>query len=1057
MRCSVCSKNVDQQAYDQLASSDNLDNPFHADLPDDCGTVLCNVCKHFAVHIDCLPPNVDPKKWMCDVCYVCHHCYAFKVPKNEWNAQYRACKTCYSYIQDGSVICPVCEKLCRDGDDDSNLIQCDFCDQWIHAVQCGGLSVDAYAQLTKDSKRKYRCPLCEKAKKSKDAQRRRPKKESKPLVVAPPSAAKQVKSLKERAEEILSKVPPHDGSIAFYSVRKNQNEEGKTSKILSQLAVGSELCRCCCSSGSDLDMLMCSRCGDTYHSYCDDFLRGRPARQSRRKPFPFSHDATDSVWLCHGCSPLLSSRLPQPGASITNMEIDLPDDNGKFPILENAAPISNGCPRSSQPHLNNTSSGEKIVWKDERECEICGVREQSSGALGRLIPWASSQNSDVSHVWVHTSCAMWSCGVTIHGSMTHLDTLLGPRRSIISLAKHTRCKACTYVGATVKCAVPACRQYFHFECATKDWAICVVEPAEGYTGKRILEEGASKAGALPLAAIDGVQVYCKRCHGKNNAEDVRRLCMEITDVQRLINMDRLVRVVDRQGLMTSGGLNRLRGISMNRSVSMRVGSLAVIQFGRLVPEVDDYLMHDTLVPLGYCATRMFWSLAIANRRCTYFFEVGGTVQTGPVFVIRCSDAPQQTIEHSDPNVAWAQVQKEVMNLHPTWGRFDCMSGLEAFGLSKCKEIVNQVEALPLAGMFQGRYTKKCEHSPRTNDIVYYNPLARRYSPIELKKNESGCARTEGYMRRKNPGSSEAQERSRVALESMKCEDIIDIDGCDVSEYEDDGKDSTLVPVPPQYTNMRTGAAFQLSVIREEMCGDCASVPEHLRAGGTMEITVNQPGNGRNKRIPFPSSALGPADYSEAVVGGSQGTEGPIYMNGRGGRRGRLKRISKDPNDEHSSKKKRMKLFELEFAREAKRKTKILRSEIDGWGVFATCDIAAEELIIEYVGELIRPVVSDLREKKYDSMGIGCYMFEIVPGTIVDATLCGNAARYINHSCAPNCFSKTVMRGNRNIVAIYSKRRIQRGEELSYDYKFPLDDADRVRCGCGADQCRGFMN
>lgn len=57
-----------------------------------------------------------------------------------------------------------------------------------------------------------------------------------------------------------------------------------------------------------------------------------------------------------------------------------------------------------------------------------------------------------------------------------------------------------------------------------------------------------------------------------------------------------------------------------------------------------------------------------------------------------------------------------------------------------------------------------------------------------------------------------------------------------------------------------------------------------------------------------------------------------------------------------------------------------------------------EMVIEYAGELIRSTLTDKRERYYDGRGIGCYMFKIDDNLVVDATMRGNAARFINHSC-----------------------------------------------------------
>lgn len=147
----------------------------------------------------------------------------------------------------------------------------------------------------------------------------------------------------------------------------------------------------------------------------------------------------------------------------------------------------------------------------------------------------------------------------------------------------------------------------------------------------------------------------------------------------------------------------------------------------------------------------------------------------------------------------------------------------------------------------------------------------------------------------------------------------------------------------------------------------------------------------------------------------------------------------------------------------RRRTVVLRSAIEGWGVYATEDITGGEMVIEYMGDLIRPLVSDDRELYYDSKGIGCYMFELTKYKfIADATVRGNRARYINHSCDPNCFSRPAgIENNRRVIVIFAKRDIKRGEELCYDYQFPFadDEADeaKVKCMCASAKCVGFMN
>ncbi|ODN04290.1 Histone-lysine N-methyltransferase trithorax [Orchesella cincta] len=135
---------------------------------------------------------------------------------------------------------------------------------------------------------------------------------------------------------------------------------------------------------------------------------------------------------------------------------------------------------------------------------------------------------------------------------------------------------------------------------------------------------------------------------------------------------------------------------------------------------------------------------------------------------------------------------------------------------------------------------------------------------------------------------------------------------------------------------------------------------------------------------------------------------------------------------------------------------VLHSHIHGRGLYARCDMEKGDIIIEYAGELIRPSLTDLREKYYESRGIGCYMFRINDTEVIDATLKGNAARFINHSCEPNCEAKTVRILGKNHILIFALRKIFKGEELTYDYKFEREEK-KIPCSCGASRCRKYMN
>ena len=126
------------------------------------------------------------------------------------------------------------------------------------------------------------------------------------------------------------------------------------------------------------------------------------------------------------------------------------------------------------------------------------------------------------------------------------------------------------------------------------------------------------------------------------------------------------------------------------------------------------------------------------------------------------------------------------------------------------------------------------------------------------------------------------------------------------------------------------------------------------------------------------------------------------------------------------------------------KIKRRRSKLHGWGVFALQPITKNTRIIQYEGELIDHKESLKRETKYLKRGeIWC--FTVNRRWVRDANVGGNAARFINHSCRPNCYSQVVGR----TIWIRAARNIERGEELTYDYYTDGDQIIPCRCrpGC----------
>ena len=110
---------------------------------------------------------------------------------------------------------------------------------------------------------------------------------------------------------------------------------------------------------------------------------------------------------------------------------------------------------------------------------------------------------------------------------------------------------------------------------------------------------------------------------------------------------------------------------------------------------------------------------------------------------------------------------------------------------------------------------------------------------------------------------------------------------------------------------------------------------------------------------------------------------------------------------------------------------------------------SNDQMIEYIVEVIRSNLTDVREKRYEDQNLGIYMFRLDDERVLDATMCGGMARYINHSCEPNCVTETVKVDRYNHIIIFANPRISRGEELSYDDKFDHKEDNGIPCLCGA--------
>ncbi len=135
------------------------------------------------------------------------------------------------------------------------------------------------------------------------------------------------------------------------------------------------------------------------------------------------------------------------------------------------------------------------------------------------------------------------------------------------------------------------------------------------------------------------------------------------------------------------------------------------------------------------------------------------------------------------------------------------------------------------------------------------------------------------------------------------------------------------------------------------------------------------------------------------------------------------------------------------------------SKIAGKGAFAVRPIRKGERIIEYLGERVSHAVADERYDDHKNGVHHTFLFSVNRKVVIDASVDGNEARFINHSCDPNC--ESVIEGNR--VFIDAKKAIRTGAELTYDYAYTRDGSETEAeetglygCRCGATSCRGTI-
>ncbi|KAI9247168.1 hypothetical protein BDA99DRAFT_526274 [Phascolomyces articulosus] len=136
---------------------------------------------------------------------------------------------------------------------------------------------------------------------------------------------------------------------------------------------------------------------------------------------------------------------------------------------------------------------------------------------------------------------------------------------------------------------------------------------------------------------------------------------------------------------------------------------------------------------------------------------------------------------------------------------------------------------------------------------------------------------------------------------------------------------------------------------------------------------------------------------------------------------------------------------------------VIKTEKKGYGLRALTNLPANAFVMEYIGEVITNSEFIRRTKVYETEGLSHYYFmTLKTDEIIDATKKGCLARFINHSCNPNCVTQKWVVGKVMRIGIFTRTPIKAGQELTFDYKFERYGAVAQKCYCGESNCKGYI-
>ncbi|GMF18138.1 unnamed protein product [Phytophthora lilii] len=517
-----------------------------------------------------------------------------------------------------------------------------------------------------------------------------------------------------------------------------------------------------------------------------------------------------------------------------------------------------------------------------------------------------------------------------------------------------------------------------------------------------------------------------------------------------------------------------------RPMCYRVGALTVHSLGHVFVGNGSFHTRTAIYPLGFRSTRIFWSTRRLATRCLYECVISSTeieerrarrqkrLESGEtsdidtedneydqhrqrpraVFKITASDDQERPIVASTAEDAIIELRSRIVSLYeeqrgftatPKGGDRSQVSAVEternpflkrsswfSFALSGdyffgfgLPEITQHIEELPYAA----------------TTAVNRRAIVRKLRQQQQRQGQSplagSAAATWGSRSRKRDHDT-MEQSAAAALEAISA--LVD-DEAEEETYE-------FSQVLPSAETFQTAERVMEQLVRAE---------QRARQSSGCARTDGFEGNRlfgapKKAKIMPRRQVLNKEATTEPIAGTTNGGNGGSGNNNGGG-------VAMDIEHLPIT----MQYRELR-RRPFDERMLVRKSSIHGYGLFLKEAVSEGQMIVEYQGQMINQTVADERERRYEEQGIGsCYMFRLDEKTIIDATRCGNLARFINHSCDPKAFARIVsVEGGEKKIVIFAKRAIAVGDEVTYDYKFPIED-EAIRCDCNAPNCIGRMN